>query len=332
MPAILNARVSAVILSRGSTWSPQPWEPPYLLPDAGQAWPTATAQCVFYDTAGGTLATVDGTVTASGIAFNAAPDVVDLVPNGANFEIFLTVSGDPYQIRYGKVIRREAFFTQTPASVTTPLDFTDSWPTTGLKSTWVTVIGNPVVHDNSGLSLPNGLGALNWPSAQDYNALRWYKPLSGDSVRVKVSALNRHVYGTNSFAKMRVILCANTSLSSYLAVEFAATADGSGTHTDQIHLATSNGFDSTNGFNVAYRGSAITNVVANGDEYTVHYDDSAGALSVYKGTDTTPLGTWTDSTHLIPHGPGYRYVGLSFYYSTNTDGLQATSWQAIDDL
>lgn len=322
MPALLNSRVSAVILSRGSTWSPQPWEPPYLLPDNGQAWPTATASCVFYDTSGGTLATVAGTVTPTGITFTAAPAVVDLIPNGSNFEVFLTVSGSPYQIRYGKVIRREAQFTTQPGSVSTPLAFTDSWPTLGIRSTWVAIQGSIFVADNSGESLPNGL-ACNLGGG----ALRWYTPLTGDTVTVKISTLNQHNYGVSSTAKLRVILCADIAFSSFLAVEFEASSDGAGVHSDLIHFCTGTGPQA-----VTYRGSSISNVVADGDSYTVRYDNATGILSVYKGTSTSPLGSWTDSTHIVPHGPGYRYLGVSSFATITSYGIQPTTWQAQDAI
>jgi hypothetical protein len=319
---LLNARVSAVILSRGSTWNPQPFEPPYLLADDAGGWPAGTAQCVFYDNAGGTLATVDGTVAATGITFNAPPSVVDLIPAGANFEVFLTIDGDPYQIRYGKVIRREAQFAAQPASVTTPLAFTDSWPTLGIRSTWVVVAGLVGVNDNSGVSLPNGVNA-----AAGGSAMRWYKPLATDSSKVQVTALNRYTYGNSTHVKMRVILSANVAMTSFLGVEFEASANGAGAHTDLIHLITGSSPTS-----VTYQGTAISNVVATGDSYTVQYDDPTKTLSVYKGTSTSPLGSWVDATNLIPHGPGYRYVGLGWDTTSGQIPLQATSWQAIDGI
>jgi hypothetical protein len=319
---MLDSRVSAVILSRGSTWEPLPQHPPYLLADR-VPWPDgATAQAVFYDTSGTTLATVDGTVSSAMISFSAAPTVVDLIPNAANFEIFLTVDAKPYQIRYGKVLRREAQFTTQPESVTSPLEFTDSWPTLGIRSTWTRVAGTIAVKDNSGLSLPNGVNANAGSSA-----MRWYKPLGGDSAKVTVSTVNGFAYGASTTAKMRVILSADVAFSSYLAVEFEASANGGGTHSDLIHLCTG-----TSSTTVAYQGSPISNVTATGDSYTVRYNDSTGVLSVYKGTDTSPLGSWTDSTHLVPHGPGYRYLGLGWVTSALVSPMLATSWQAIDDI
>lgn len=320
-----SSLVSAVTLSRGSTWNPGPGDSPYLLAVADR-WPDdGTAQAVFYDTAGTTLATIDGTVTPTMISFTAAPDVVDAIPNGANFEIFLTTDSKPYQIRYGKVIRREAQFTGAPDSVLHPLEFTDSWPTLGLRSAWVVPFGIEVFN-NSGVSLPNGVSAYNTGSVTN-GVMRWYKPLATDTVSVKVSTLNQHAYQPSSWAKMRVILAANVALTSYLAVEFVASANSGGTHDNGINFCTGTGPAS-----LVQQTTGPSNVVADGDSYTIHYDDATAELSVYKGTDTTPLGSWVDSTHIVPHGPGFRYVGLSFYNSASSDGIQATAWQAMDTI
>lgn len=320
---MFDSRVSAVMLSRGGTWEPRPWDLPYLMPPAGSHWPDgATAQCVFYDNAGGTLAAVTGTVAPTGITFSEAPTVMDLIPAGANFEIFLTVDAKPYQIRYGKVLRREAQFTQQPESVRSPLAFADSWPTLGIRSTWINVNGVAiVVGDNSDLSLPNGV-------ASNGGAMRWYKPLSGDTAKVKIVGLNRYTYSASSSTKVRIILSANVSLTSYLAVEFEASSNASAVHTDKIHFCTGSGPTT-----VTYQGSPITNVYTTADEYTIRYDDTSGTLSVYKNADTTPLGSWTDTLGAVPHGPGYRYLGLGWAPATGfAQSLQVTSWQAIDDI
>lgn len=318
---MFDSRVSAVMLSRGSTWAPRPWDLPYLMPPTGSLWPTgATAQAVFYDNAGGTLATATGTVEPTGITFDEAPAVMDLIPAGANFEIFLTVDSKPYQIRYGKVLRREAQFTQQPESVRTPLAFADSWPTLGIRSTWIQMVAGMTVVDNSGGGLPNGIVA---PSAM----MRWYKPLAGDTVAAKVSVLNQHNYANNSTSRLRVMLCGNVDMTSYLALEIEASANGSGVHHDALHLCTG-----TSPTAVTYRGSEITNVAADGDTYTVHYDDPTKTLSVYKGTDTTPLGSWPDLTDIVPHGPGYRYLGLGSFTTVGSYGIEATDWRAMDAI
>src|SRR5579872_109737 len=97
----------ACILSSGSTWSMEP-----ILPFVGDSWPTggsASAYAIFTDTTGAVLANVAGTITATAVNFQGiAHTVVDPIPAGANCEVFITdTSGNPYKIRYGRVIRRE---------------------------------------------------------------------------------------------------------------------------------------------------------------------------------------------------------------------------------
>lgn len=324
-----TSRPSVVALSRGSTWNPRVFDPPYTLPDdvVGGAWPAgATVQTVFYDNSGGVLGVVSGTVAPGGITLGpAAPAVVDVVPNGANFEVILTTSGgDPYTIRYGKVIRREAQFLLGAPPATTGLVFEDSWPTLGIRSSWIVMAGTTVVHDNSGASLPNGIGSPNTAGQSD-NTLRWFQPLDGDSAKVKVTVLNQHSYTVGgAFAKMRIICCSDIAMSSYLVAEFSAT-NPSGSHVDQLNFATGTGPTS-----LTYVGSPITHTLADGDDITVNYDEGSDTLSVYTGAGLTPVGSWPATG--IPHGPGHRYLGLAWSTSASSDGLQATSWEASDEL
>lgn len=326
---MFTSRPSVVVLSRGSTWNPQPWDPPYTLPAdvIGRAWPDgAAAEAIFYDSSGGQLAIVQGTVCPSAINFAAGPDVMDLVPNGANFEIFITdIYGDPYQIRYGKVVRREAeFLSGPPSSVTQPVQFNDSWPTTGLRSSWLGLPPAPkmLVHDNSGDSLPNGIGAPTVLLGTSDAVMRWYRPLNSDSAQVKVNMLDQHSYIIAGYARFYVILGADQALNSYVAVEFEATL-GVG-HVNTVYFGTGN---SPRGIDRV--GSPMTTTIGS-SQFTIGYDDSTDTLSVYKGTDLTPLGSWEDVGHSVPHGPGFRYPALRAAQTNLTDGLQATGWQAAD--
>lgn len=313
----MDSKSGVVILSRGSTWKPDVYEPPYLFPDPGSTFPPgATVSVVFTDTSGGELANFDAaSVTPEAINFAQTADDVDLIPNGANFEIFLTDGDDVYQIRYGKVIRREAQYTNAPATVSTSEAklYTDTFPTLGLRSSWQAVNGRTKVFDNSGVSLANGVGP-NVGLLFAQSAIRWSDPLNSDTVRVNVNLLNQ---GTG---KARVIVCSDQRLTSYLAVEFEESAH-------KIHLCTG-----TAPTTVTYQGSFITNTVADNDNYTIYYNDATKTLSVYKGTGTTPLGSWTDSSHVIPHGPGYQYLGLAWVNSGLTDGIQVSYWSAKDDV
>lgn len=311
-------RLSAVVLSRGSTWQPRPQDPPYLMADPLRAWPdNAVAYARFYDTTGAQLVDdIDGEVTPSFINFAADPDVVDLVPNGANFDITLDTNDGPFQIRHGKVIRREVEFFDSPGLTTKyqALRFTDTFPTLGLRSSWKAVAGRTKVFNNAPSSLPNGVGP-NVGLLFAASAIRWYAPLNGNSVRVNVSLLNQ---GTG---KARVILCADQRFSSGLAVEFEESAH-------RIHFGKVTGPTT-----VTYLGSAIVNTVADNDNYTIVYNEATDTISVYKGTSTTPLGSYTDSLHAIPHGPGYTHLGLSWSNSgLLSQGIQCSYFSAAEGV
>lgn len=338
----LDARPSVVILSRGSTFNPAPHEPPYTLPDVGCAWPDgATAEIIFTDSSGGQLATVAGSVAATGITFTpTAPAIMDTVPNGANFELFLTTSDSaPYQIRHGKVVRKEPFLTQAPITTTVqPIAFVDSWPTTGLRSAWIPMAGSTIVNDNSGASLPNGIGSPDVLTGQSDNSIRWLQQLNTNSNRVKITSMDRHGFHLgafvgilgNSFARARAILCADQYYSTGLGFEIRHTSATLGDLQQQVQLLAVTGPTT-----VSYLGSAIDFAMSESltYEWILDYDDETQTLSLYSGEDEATaslLASWQDTGLLIPHGNGYRYVGLGFSTSQLSQGMQITNWQAQD--
>lgn len=327
---MFSARRVPLTLSRGSTWNPIPWESPYLLADHGCPWPDgATATAIFYNSSGGVLATVDGTVAPDKISFTAPPSVMDPIPAGAPYEIFLTVSGAPYLIRFDKVIRKEAWFSQPPPDLAAnALSFQDSWPTTGLRSSWIRITGSTVVHNNSGSSLPNGVGAPYILLGQSANAIRWFEPLATSSPKIKVTLLNQHSFLPLGFAHCAVLMCADARMTSFLGVDFFVNTNGLGQHQGQIRFCTGN--NSPNA--LVFQGNAITHQVQDGDNYTISYNDATATLSVYQGANLTPLGSWQDYTRGVPQGPGYTYTGLAWQTSQLSNGLQVSTWQAMDAL
>lgn len=322
----MQSEQSAVLLSRGGIWKPQPGEPPYLMPDIGQFWPSGTARIDFTDTSGALIATLTGTVAASAITFVGQPADLDKVPAGANFEITLTTAEGPYKIRYGKVIRKEATFSAAPPTgVVEALSFGDSFQRSALGRKWTSLYGSTVIHDNSLLSLPNGVStdiALFTTSA-----IRYWQPFNTDSIRLNVNVVNPL---NLQAGKTGFIICADQSFTSGLAMILET-----GVANNYIRMATvtrsgTSGSTALGPISVVYQGSAVSNTTGNGDNYTVSYNNSTKVLAVYKGSSLSPVASWTDSTNSVPHGPGYRYVGFSFAASLLTQGIQVTSWAAQD--
>jgi hypothetical protein len=175
--------------------------------------------------------------------------------------------------------------------------------------------GTPsVTHTTTGATTLYGAGAQNNLLSTSDSAMRWYTPLNTDSPLANVSMLNE------GHGQTVVILCADILLSTYLGVLFDSNAD-----TVQACVG-------TGPTTVTLEGSSVANTPANGDNYTVAYNDTTDTLAVYKGTSTSPLLTWVDSSEIVPHGPGYRYTGLAWINPASTNGLQISGWAAQDQV
>lgn len=315
---------SVVRLSSGASWNPRPDEPPYLLAEHGHPWPAdSIATTVFSDTTGGELLTVDGEVTPEAITFFADPEEVDPIPMGARFEIFLeTPDGAVHKIRYGKVVRHEAPLSNTPSTnVGNQLrQFSDTFPTLGLRSNWKAVNGRTSVHKYG--TLPNSVGP-NFDALFSKSAIRWDTPLAANSAKVRVTVIDPSPIVVS--AKYATILCADQRFTTYLA---AVMESSSGTN--HLRLVTGNGGP----YSWVDRVDPITHNVVNGDDYTIIYDDLTQKLLIYQGEDTTPLRSWPDTLGVVPHGPGYTYLGMAFQASLTPlgPGVQPTGWQAQDGI
>ena len=314
----MQAIASAVILSRGSVWNPYPAEPPYLGALPGEPYPDgATAWIVFTDTSGNSLAEIAATeVTADTIRFLVEPPALDAIPAGANFEIFLGTADGPYQIRHGKVIRKEVTHTTAPAiAVPAPLRFGDSFQRSGLGKKWKAIAGETTIHDNSALSLPNGVSAKNALFSE--SAIRFWRPFNSDSIDVGVSVVNplNLQAGKTGFA-----ICTDINMTTGLVMQLET-----GIINNYIHLGILEGPTT-----VEWQGAAIDNDTENGDYYRIRYTHPNRTLAVYKGTSLDPAGTFEDIGEAVPHGEGYRYVGMNFEASLLTQGIQVTSWNAMD--
>lgn len=310
-------RMSVVQLSRGSTWNPHPGEPPYLQAAIGDPWPDA-ADCytVFTDTSGGEITTIYAdSVTTSSIYYIAEPDEVDIVPAGANFETFIEGENGVVKIRYGKVIRREVEFPDAPATqaASLALNYTDTFPTLGLRSNWKAISGRTKVYDNTGSGLPFGVSA-NAGLFFSRSAIRWDAPLNTDTVKSHVVLLKQ------GQGKCTVIVCADQRLTSYLGVQFDSVAD-------EINMVVGRGPNT-----VEIQTAPTVHEVVDLNDYYITYNDLTKVLAVYQGTDLTPIVTWTDSGLDVPHGPGYRYAGFAFdtgfFFQP---GVEVAGWQAKDD-
>lgn len=315
----MQTRQSVVLLSRGTRWKPLPHEPPYLLADVGSPWPTgSSAYAVFTDTSGGELATFDLDVTPDAILPDVDQDLVDPIPHGANCEIFLEDSTGIDKIRYGKVTRREVEYPDAPPvqQASIALNYTDTFPTLGLRTNWKAVKGRTKVYDNTSSSLPFGVSADAGLFVAK-SAIRWDSPLNSDSVKSHVVLLNRGA------GRCTIIVCADQRFTTGLAVDFTA---GSGS-ANKLNIGVI-----TSPTDFVAKVTAVSHTVVDLADYTMTYTDSTKTVTVYKGTDLTPLISWADTLNEVPHGPGYRYAGFSFDTGIIfSPGIEVAGWQAKDN-
>lgn len=315
-------------LSRGSVWKTHPGLPPYLVATPGDPWPAGgSAWVVFTDTAGAELARIDADcVDADAIAFVAGPDEVDPIPSGANFEIFVDTDDGPRKIRYGVVVRREVEYFDAPArqQQAAALQFSDTFPTLGLRSNWIKLVGNPKPFANS--PLPHGVGLDQVLLGEAKGAMRWDQELNSDTARMKFRFYSKHnTFLGGDFAHLTAIFAADHRLSTGLAVRLSnSEATGGGA----LRLCTINGGP----LNPQYVTGAQPIPLTDNADYTLYYDSSVDELHVYQGSDTEPFASWGDELHSQPHGPGYRHYGVSWHNSNATDGLRLTYIAAKDDV
>lgn len=163
-------------------------------------------------------------------------------------------------------------------------------------------------------ALAYGVSAANNLFGNALSAMRYFTSLNTDNVSVNVNMLN------NGIGTAVIVLCSDITMNSWLGVEFDEPA-----HTVKFVVGTSPSAWSA-------QGSSISNAVSNNDNYTISYNNNTKVLGVYKNEALTPLGTWTDTGGIVPHGPGFRYAGFVFSNPADSDGLQVSGWAAQDQV
>lgn len=311
--------LSSMVITRDGVWDNR-----MLSPDR-ENWPVGTtARIEVTDRSGADLATFNTTPVGNTIRFVVDPADLAELPDGANFEMFVTIHDDEldedltYKVRYGRVVRREVTFPANPvnSSVYNAALYTDS---VGLRDTlgpfWVQKANKTVMHDNTIFSKPFGMG--NDFFFFDKSATHWYAPLRSDSVKVQVSIMK--VGG----GQVVVALCSNYGMTDWIGVLFDCTANTVRPVTGSIGGPT----EWTN------QSTTVSQVVTDTpDTYTVWYDFPTNTIRLFHGSSLTPLFTWEDLTNVVAHGEGNRYTGLIYRGSLLSAGPQVSYWSAKDDL
>jgi len=277
-----------------------------------------TSQLVVLDDAAVELARFDGTCTSRGISFYEEASAVADIAHGSNFEIYVTrPTLDPSMRWYGKVIRKEPRFPLSPPVDETDytVQYTANFVGSFIGPKWIPMGGKGMeIHTWSLISEVPSMG----PKYEFFNqaCAKWYAPMHMDSVSINVRVLN---VGAGRF---NVIVCGNYAMTEWLGISFET-----GIINNKVSVIKGN-----SPLTADFVGDAVNNTVANGDTYKVVYNHLAQTLSCYKnGNLSTPIIS-EDVAGLVPHGEGFRHVGLSWSTSLFTPGVEPTAWEARDGI
>lgn len=322
----MQSLIGAVILSRGSVWKPHPMtDPPYLHPNNNgvQVWPDG-AYCFarFTDSSGDLIIDdLELPIQPDGIYPRGDAEEMDLIPNGANFEIYIDHQGDVEQIRHGNVLRREAFYATPPSKAAIPPQaFSDSFQRDALGNKWKPVTGRTKIYDHSALDLPNGVCVDGiWDQK---SSIRYVREFTGDAIEVRVRVVNPW---SSQNGKSGFIVCADINLTTGLVMQLETSVGNK-----KLHLGTLSGPNA-----IVDRITPVANTVANLDDYLIRVTGDGTVLSpmvtsVYKGDSLSPMARWTDEAAIVPHGRGYRHMGMNFDAALLNSGVRVVSCAARD--
>lgn len=304
----------------------------YVLP-RGMAFPEdAEGYITFTDRAGGEyeFSPHSGELSddLSRITWLVDPNILDHVPAGANFEVFLRFDNRTYKVRYGRVVRKEAFFPLDPLSVEdpAPLMYEDDMQRNMPGPRWVAKAGRLSMHDRGANATPRY--AMASRNAIDVfgaglnlyqnSAALWYAPLQSDTIEMSVGLLD------GGDGSCTIALSSNSSMTSFIGVRFTDPPSGS----NSIQVVVGSAWNSLTTIGSSANISAIPN---SGAVYKITYSLASNQVSVYAPGASNPTLTTTISTS-VAHGAGYRYAGAIWSGSLVTTGPKLYYWKVKDSV
>jgi hypothetical protein len=282
-----------------------------------------TAWMQLFNTRGQTVATWEGVVSGGTITFDEPASNVDSIVRGNSWQLFAEIDGVTRLLSQGTVIRTEAPYPDAPAQ--SPeydgVRYQYSFGTPGLlrDPAWRVLKGLPRVYDNSGRSLPNAVAAGSLAGGDltvfGQCAMLWYAPLRTDAVRLTYNTIRNH---ENSNGELWVVICSDYSMTNWVGFYHKQVWGVGSWDNDTLQIVTGSGPTTfTNRVSVA-------GDTANNSYYTAEYNPLTNTYTLWNGT--TQKCQWTDSTNIINHGPGERYVGFGFKGALLNSGVQVSDW------
>lgn len=256
------------------------------------------------------------------------PNILDHVPAGSNFEVFVSYDERTYKVRYGRVVRKGAFYPLNPGSAedAMPLLYEDDMQRNMPGPRWSAKAGRVSMHDLGEEATPRY--AMASRNAIDVfgaginfyqnSAALWYAPLQSDSIEMSVGLLD------GGDGACTIVLCSNSSMTSFIGVQFTDPASGS----DSVQVVTGTAWNEV----ATVGGSASIPAIPNaGGVYKITYSLASNQVSVYTPGSSTPVLTTTISGSVL-HGLGYRYVGATWQGSLVTTGPKLYYWKVKDTV
>lgn len=301
----------------------------YRLPGL-QTFPAdTTAVLTLFNTYGQVLGVWAGTVDGGKVSFFQPADVVDKIPAGTSWVLSTTSAGAPdvTVLMQGSVIRAEAPFPDAPGQTSQfeALQYSYNFGTPGalVDPAWRIMAGKPVIYDNSSQGLPNAVAAGSLLNGNltffDQVTMMYFAPLNDDPVRLTYNVVKG---GGTAGGEAWIVICSSYDMDNSAAI-YHRQWFGSG---DTVGIATG-----TDPKTFATRAS-VAHTTNNLDNFTAEYNPSSNTFSVYVGTSQTPLVSWVDTTNIVRHGAGERYVGFSFKSAALAPGVEVSDWIINDSV
>lgn len=280
-----------------------------------------------YNSYGQRIGSWEGLVSGGVITFDQSPDVSDSIPAGTSWQLFADVDGATRLLAQGTVVRSEAPYPDAPpqSSEYDGVRYQYQFATPGLlyDPAWRIMYGQPRIYDNSARSLPNAVtaGSIAGGDLVAYGkcAMLYYAPLKTDAVRLTYNTIRNNA---NSNGTLYTVICSNYDMTNWVGFRHSQVFGVSTWDNDSLQIVVGSG-------PTTYVTKAtVAGDTANNTYYTAEYNPLTNKYTLWKGT--TQVLQWTDSTKIVSHGVGQRYVGFGFQGAVLDSGVQVSDWLIAD--
>lgn len=315
----------------------------YSLP-RGMAFPAgASGQLRFTDRAGGEYdnSPFNGVINAerTKISWSIPYILIQFIPAGANFELFITADGVTHKVRYGRVVRKEVSYPLNPLNVEAPpLLYEDDMQRSMPGPRWLVKAGRvsmqSVTGINAGVNYPVGYAMASRNAFDIFgtgvnlfssSAVLWYAPLQTDKIEMSIGLAH------NGEGDCTVVFASNYAMTKFLGVRFRNNWN-LGDLITQERVVEMRVVYGTAWNSVVNVGSAVSYTLpTNGALMKIAYDGMAKSVSVFTpASATTPALTTSTASTAAVAGAGFRYMGGIWQGTLGYTGPRMYYWKVKD--